>query len=93
MNNLYVFYWAIVRFVTPGHHVDCVQDFVAAGLMGGAMEDIMRLKYRKLLGNLGNALEALFGESLPSLREERRGEDPQGKKMLSDEIAEVSTPR
>jgi hypothetical protein len=53
----------------------------------------MRLKYRKLLGNLGNALEALFGESLPSLREERRGEDPQGKKMLSDEIAEVSAPR
>ena len=40
-----------------------VADFTAVGLLGGAMRDIMRLKYRKLLGNLGNAIEALFGAS------------------------------
>eukprot|EP01043_Picozoa_sp_COSAG02_P033132 COSAG02_NODE_2249_length_9371_cov_6.018550_4_plen_220_part_00 len=36
-------------------------DFATAGLVGGPMPDVMRLKHRKLIGNLGNALEALFG--------------------------------
>lgn len=50
--------------------------FTSAGFRSRAVDDIMRLKYRKLIGNVGNAIEALVGRDTESavLRERAREE-------------------
>jgi 2-dehydropantoate 2-reductase len=40
-------------------------DLVAAGFPAPVRDDVMRWKYGKLLGNLGNGLQALLGQHLP----------------------------
>ncbi|NES14350.1 MULTISPECIES: ketopantoate reductase family protein [Micromonospora] len=40
-------------------------DLTAAGFVVPVREDVMRWKYGKLLGNLGNGLQALLGRDIP----------------------------
>jgi 2-dehydropantoate 2-reductase len=40
------------------------EDLSASGFLAPVHEDVMRWKYGKLLGNLGNGLDALFGDAL-----------------------------
>ncbi|MGW5670930.1 ketopantoate reductase family protein [Micromonospora sp. NPDC003776] len=40
-------------------------DLTAAGFVAPVHEDVMRWKYGKLLGNLGNGLQALLGRDVP----------------------------
>jgi 2-dehydropantoate 2-reductase len=41
-------------------------DLVAAGFLAPVRDDVMRWKYGKLLRNLGNGLQALLGQEIPS---------------------------
>jgi 2-dehydropantoate 2-reductase len=46
----------------PDERADCIAaDLVSAGYHSRALEDPMRWKYTKLLGNIGNSLQALCG--------------------------------
>jgi 2-dehydropantoate 2-reductase len=51
-------------------------DLSKRGLVGRAVPDVMRWKYAKLLGNLGNAAEALLGHvpGMPEVVERARAE-------------------
>ena len=40
-------------------------DLTAAGFVAPVRDDVMRWKYGKLLGNLGNGLQALLGRDVP----------------------------
>ncbi|OKI42184.1 ketopantoate reductase family protein [Micromonospora sp. CB01531] len=40
-------------------------DLAAAGFVAPVRDDVMRWKYGKLLGNLGNGLQALLGSDIP----------------------------
>ncbi|MGC3859621.1 ketopantoate reductase family protein [Micromonospora chersina] len=40
-------------------------DLTAAGFVAPVRDDVMRWKYGKLLGNLGNGLQALLGQDVP----------------------------
>ncbi|MFC3504339.1 ketopantoate reductase family protein [Micromonospora krabiensis] len=46
-------------------------DLTAAGFVAPVRPDVMRWKYGKLLGNLANALQALFGRDVPDGLAER----------------------
>ncbi|MGK5738341.1 ketopantoate reductase family protein [Micromonospora sp. URMC 103] len=46
-------------------------DLTAAGFVAPVRADVMRWKYGKLLGNLGNGLQALFGQDIPEDLAER----------------------
>ncbi|WP_346118110.1 ketopantoate reductase family protein [Micromonospora coerulea] len=46
-------------------------DLTAAGFVAPVRDDVMRWKYGKLLGNLGNGLQALFGRDVPEGLTER----------------------
>ncbi|WP_076471267.1 ketopantoate reductase family protein [Micromonospora avicenniae] len=41
-------------------------DLTVAGFVAPVRPDVMRWKYGKLLGNLGNGLQALFGRDIPA---------------------------
>ncbi|MEE6259628.1 ketopantoate reductase family protein [Plantactinospora sonchi] len=45
------------------------EDLVAAGFLAPVRDDVMRWKYGKLLRNLGNAVEALFGRDSGAVEE------------------------
>jgi len=46
-------------------------DLTAAGFVAPVHDDVMRWKYGKLLGNLGNGLQALLGQDIPEELAER----------------------
>ena len=54
--------------------VALAEAFAAAGFSSRAVEDVMRLKRAKLLGNLANAIDALSGDAPESLYEAARAE-------------------
>jgi 2-dehydropantoate 2-reductase len=60
-------------------------DLTASRFLVPVSEDVMRWKYRKLLGNLGNALEALTG------RRGRDGAPDDAARELADRVAAEGT--
>jgi 2-dehydropantoate 2-reductase len=62
-------------------------DLAGSRFLAPVSPDVMRWKYRKLLGNLGNAFEALCGRRGP----DRDGDQPAAARELVDEVAAEAT--